>query len=94
MVSVSVVAGVVQLLADRNDELLVRLAGEARTDKLTWPAAGPARVRRARVAGAGARQARERLDRRRGDVIDEARILVREAVVILLPHVRGEQVVE
>jgi diguanylate cyclase (GGDEF)-like protein len=35
MVSVSVVAGVVQLLADRNDELLVRLAGEARTDKLT-----------------------------------------------------------
>ena len=28
------------------------------------------------------------------DVVDEARILVREAVVILAPDVRGQQVVE
>ena len=35
MVSVFVVAAVVHVLASRNDELLARLAGEARTDKLT-----------------------------------------------------------
>ena len=35
MVSVCVVAAVVHVLASRNDELLGRLAGEARTDKLT-----------------------------------------------------------
>src|ERR1019366_6087348 len=35
MVSVSVVAAVVLMLTRRNDELLVRLAGEARTDTLT-----------------------------------------------------------
>jgi diguanylate cyclase (GGDEF)-like protein len=35
MVSVSVAALVVQVLASRNDELLTRLAGEARTDALT-----------------------------------------------------------
>ena len=35
MVSVCVVAAVVHVLASRNDELLARLAGEARTDKLT-----------------------------------------------------------
>jgi diguanylate cyclase (GGDEF)-like protein len=35
MVSVSVVAAVVQVLASRNDKLLARLAGEARTDTLT-----------------------------------------------------------
>ena len=35
MVSVVVVAAVVHVLASRNDELLARLAGEARTDKLT-----------------------------------------------------------
>jgi diguanylate cyclase (GGDEF)-like protein len=35
MVSVCVVAAVVHVLANRNDELLARLAGEARTDKLT-----------------------------------------------------------
>ena len=35
MVSICVVAAVVHVLASRNDELLARLAGEARTDKLT-----------------------------------------------------------
>jgi diguanylate cyclase (GGDEF)-like protein len=35
MVSVSVVAAVVLMLTRRNEELLARLAGEARTDKLT-----------------------------------------------------------
>jgi diguanylate cyclase (GGDEF)-like protein len=35
MVSVCVVAAVAHVLASRNDELLARLAGEARTDKLT-----------------------------------------------------------
>jgi diguanylate cyclase (GGDEF)-like protein len=35
MVSVCVVAAVVHVLASRNDELLARLAGDARTDKLT-----------------------------------------------------------
>ena len=35
MVSVCVVAAVVHVLANRNDELFARLAGEARTDKLT-----------------------------------------------------------
>ena len=35
MVSVSVVAAVVLMLTRRNDELVVRLAGEARTDTLT-----------------------------------------------------------
>ncbi len=35
MVSVSVVALVVHVLAERNDELLLRVASEARTDKLT-----------------------------------------------------------
>jgi diguanylate cyclase (GGDEF)-like protein len=35
MVSVCVVAAVVHVLASRNDDLLARLAGEARTDKLT-----------------------------------------------------------
>jgi diguanylate cyclase (GGDEF)-like protein len=35
MVSVSVVATVTLMLVDRNDQLLTRLAGEARTDELT-----------------------------------------------------------
>jgi len=35
VISASVVAAVVQLLAQRNGELLARLSGEARTDKLT-----------------------------------------------------------